>query len=613
MSKRNKKTPKKKQNRLKRGADRFQEGQNKVNAEHSSIFGSYQANMFIMIFFIILTSLIYVNSLDVPFIFDDSVVRNQPGLRITQLNLENFKKAGFETIQRNRPVANITFGLNYYFHKYDVLGYHLVNILIHIATSFFLFLFIKGTLKTPALVEINYSIQIPFFAVVIWLVNPVHTQSVTFIYQRMNSLAAMFYILTLLLYITARFAERKRSKGFLAIGCLLTGILALGSKENAGTLPFVILLYEWFFFRDLRFNWSRLQSFILLGIAICLTGLTFVYLGEDPWYRLSKTFVKRDFTMYQRVLTEFRVVIYYVGLLLFPHPSRLNLDYDFSLSISVSEPLTTIVCIGTVIGCVCQAIYLAKKERLIAFCILWFFGNLVIESSVVGLEIIYEHRTYLPSMMLILMLTVLAFRYVKPDWLKISGFCIIIVFCSFWTVARNQVWSDPVVFWKDCVHKSPNKARPHSNLGFALMRRGRATEAINHFSKALQIKPDYPSAHVNMGTAMERKGNVNKAIWHYKEALKRKPDHENANYNLGVVLHRQGNTEQAFIHYSKALAQNPDNALAHNNIGVILQNRGKLKDACDHFTEAIRLNPDYTDARRNLNFISQKIGLSAGH
>jgi len=317
--------------------------------------------------------------------------------------------------------------------------------------------------------------------------------------------------------------------------------------------------------------------------------------------------------MYQRVLTEFRVVLYYIDLLLFPHPSRLNLDYDFYFSRSLTEPLITLISIGVVIGFVCMAIYLAKKERLISFCILWFFGNLVIESSVVGLEIIYEHRNYLPSMMLILMLTVLAFRYIKRDWLRISGFCVIIVLCSFWTVARNQVWRDPVVFWKDCVQKSPNKARPHSNLGFALMRRGRATEAINHFSKALRIKPDYPSAHVNMGTAMERKGNINNAIWHYKEALKRKPDHGNANYNLGVILHRQGNTELAFIHYSKALEKNSDNALAHNNIGVILQNRGKLRDAYDHYAEALRLNPDYTDARRNLKFISQKIGQSAEH
>ncbi|MDM8543038.1 tetratricopeptide repeat protein [Desulfococcaceae bacterium HSG9] len=612
MSKRNKKSSKKKRNRQ-RISNRFHKERNKIIVKDSDIFGSSQADIFILIFFFILVSLIYANSLDVPFIFDDSVVRNQPGLRITQLNLENFLKAGFETIQRKRPVANITFGLNYYFNKYDLLGYHSVNILIHITTSFFLFLFIKGTLKTPALADKNYSTLIPFFATVIWLVNPVHTQSVTFIYQRMNSLAAMFYILTLLLYVAARFADKRGTKYISASGCLLAGVLALGSKENAGSLPFVILLYEWFFFRDLKFGQSRRQLLIIAGVAACLMVLTWIYIGADPWARLLKTFSKRDFTMYQRVLTEFRVVIYYIGLLLFPHPSRLNLDYDFPFSRSVSEPFTTIVCIGVVMGCICSAVYLAKKERLIAFCILWFFGNLVIESSVVGLEIIYEHRTYLPSMMLILMLTVLAFRYVKPDWLRISGFCIIIVLCSFWTVTRNQVWSDPVVFWQDCIQKSPDKARPWSNFGFALMRKGRITEAERCFSKALQIKPNYPAAHVNMGTVMEKKGNLRKAAWHYQEALKFKPDHENANYNLGVVLHRLGNTEMAFIHYSKALAENPDNALVHNNIGVIFQNQGKLKDACDHYREAVRLNPDYTDARRNLNFISEKIGPSVKH
>jgi len=152
MSKRNKKTPKKKANRRKI-SERFRKRSIKTTPILSRIFGSYQVNMLILPFFIMVASLIYTNSLDVPFIFDDSVVCNQPGLRITQLNLENFKKAGFETVQRKRPVANITFGLNYYFHKYDVWGYHLVNILIHIATSIFLYLLIKGTLKTPALAE----------------------------------------------------------------------------------------------------------------------------------------------------------------------------------------------------------------------------------------------------------------------------------------------------------------------------------------------------------------------------------------------------------------------------------------------------------------------------
>ncbi|MDM8553437.1 tetratricopeptide repeat protein [Desulfococcaceae bacterium HSG7] len=612
MPKRNKKSSKKKRNRQS-VSDRFHKGHNKIPGKYSNVFGSSQANIFILIFFFTLVSLIYANALDVPFIFDDSAVRDQPGLRITQLSLENFKKVAFETIPRNRPVANITFGLNYYFHKYDVLGYHSVNILIHIATSMFLYLFIKGTLKTPALADKNYSVQIPFFATVIWLVNPVHTQSVTFIYQRINSLAAMFYILALLLYITARFADKKGTKYISALGCLLAGLSALGSKENAGSLPFVILLYELFFFRNLKFGQSRRQLLSIAGVATCLMILIWFYIGTDPWGGLLHTFRKRDFTMYQRVLTEFRVVIYYIGLLLFPHPSRLNLDYDFPLSHSVSEPFTTIVCIGAVMGCICSAVYLAKKERLIAFCILWFFGTLVIESSVIGLEIIYEHRTYLPSMMLILMLTVLAFRYVKPDWLRISGFCIIIVLCSFWTVTRNQVWSDPVIFWADCVQKSPNKASPHSSLGFALIRQGRTAEAERCFSKALQIKPDSPWAHVNMGTVMERKGNVNKAIWHYNKALQFELDNENANYNLGVVFHRLRNTEMAFIHYSKALERNPDNALAHNNIGVILKNRGKLKDAYDHYTEAVRINPDYTDARRNLNFISKKIGRSAKH
>ena len=124
------------------------------------------------------------------------------------------------------------------------------------------------------------------------------------------------------------------------------------------------------------------------------------------------------------------MVILYLSLLIYPHPNRLNLDYDFPLSHSLIDPLTTLLALVAIIGLLAWSFWLAKKDRLITFCLLWYFGNLVIESSIIGLEIIFEHRTYLPSMMIILMAAILADRYLRSNVLKIATICAITLIFS---------------------------------------------------------------------------------------------------------------------------------------------------------------------------------------
>jgi len=216
----------------------------------------------------LLVLLIYSNTLGGPFIFDDSHnIRDNPHIRLSRLTLEGITRAGLESPSSNRPVANISFALDYYFHQYNILGYHLVNILIHAATAILLYLFVKTTLSIPSLSS-RYAHHgwIAFFAAFIWLAHPIQTQSVTYIVQRMNSMAAMFYVLSFLLYAKARLAGEKRKKWALFAGCILSGILSLGSKEIAATLPFFIFLYEWYLFQDLSWTWLKRHLFPMAGI-----------------------------------------------------------------------------------------------------------------------------------------------------------------------------------------------------------------------------------------------------------------------------------------------------------------------------------------------------------
>ena len=552
------------------------------------------------------TIFVYSTSMKGPFVFDDIVnIQDNPHIRLTELTLNDIIKAGFESPSWHRPVANMSFALNYYFNRDDTAGYHFVNILIHILTGIILFYLIKVTLellsaqnlkfrfKTNILPDTanaetynltNLSIStsprsfssgsnellfISFFASFIWLVHPIQTQTVSYIVQRMNEMAAMFYILSLLLYIKARLSNSVRKKLVLFSGCIISGILSMGSKEIAATLPFFIFLYEWYFFQDVNLNWLKRNAVYLICLFFVIGFIALFFLGGHPIKDILSTYAHRNFTPWQRVLTEFRVIIYYISLIILPSPGRLNLLHDFPISHSFLDPVTTLFSLVAISGMFVTAIWLTRRERLISFCILWFLGNLVIESSVIGAEIIFEHRLYLPSMFFILLFVSLVYRFRSSKWIRAVLLSSVVIVLSVWTYQRNIVWSDDVLLWKDCVVKAPHKSRQHYNLGVVLARKGNLNEAIEEYRAALKIKPDYVEAYYNLGNAFMRKGDARAAIHNYRMALQNNPDFFKAYYNIAKILYGQGNIDEAIQNYQKALAINNETPQTLYNLSWI--------------------------------------------
>ena len=545
---------------------------------------------------------IYADTLTAPFIFDGRInIEENPHIRISRITLKGLATAAFDSPSHQRPLANISFALNYYLHGYNVVGFRLVNIIIHVISGILLYFFIQTTFRTPALRSCNaHAKWISFFAAAIWMVHPLQTQSVSYIVQRMNSLAAMFYILSFLLYAHFRMNPQKRTKGWLLSGCILAGILGLGSKQNAATLPFFIILYEWYFFRDLSLKWLKAHILGLAGLLLLLAIIALIYVGIDPLDKILATYEIRNFTPTQRILTEFRVVIFYISLFLWPHPSRLNLDHDFGLSYSLTDPITTLFSMLAIAVLMALAVITARNQRIISFCILWFLGNLVIESSIFGLEIIFEHRLYLPTMMCSLIIVLFFYRRVKPIWLKTVILCALVTVGSVWTYERNKVWRNRVTIWEDCVKKSPQKARPYNNLGAALADEGHYDEAVAHYHKALQISPYYPNATANLGLTLAKQGKIEEGITLLLKALQIKPKDYETLSNLGVALLMQERYEEAIKYLSIALEINPHFAKAHNNLGVVLQRQNRFQEAMDHLRSALQLDPDYAEAYNNL-------------
>ncbi len=345
--------------------------------------------------------LAYSNTFSVPFQFDDRPnITQNPNVQLKVLTWDRVERLISNTYRESiRVFSYLTLALNYYFGGLNVFGYHLVNLLIHIFTGVLLYGFLILTFRLPAL-EKRYgpvSYKVALFTSLIFIAHPIQTQSVTYIVQRMASLGAMFYLLTFILYIKARLSGGKGRSLYIG-GAVLSYLLGVFSKENVAIVPFFIALYEFYFLQDLDLGPRGKRIVLILAVLLLALGaLGLLVWGKRYYGVLIEGYKIRNFTLTERVLTQFRVVLYYLTLLIYPHPSRLNLDYDFPLSRTILDPPTTLLSIVIVFGLIGYGIWTARKRPLLSFCILWYFGNLVIESSIFPLEMVFEHRLYLPS------------------------------------------------------------------------------------------------------------------------------------------------------------------------------------------------------------------------
>jgi len=397
------------------------------------------------------------------------------------------------------------------------------------------------------------------------------------------------------------------------MGSTLIWLVSLCCKQITVTLPILVFLYEWYFFQDLSQDWLKRSLKWVLGIVVLFVIIVLIYTDFNPLEKFSRLndFSKNEFTITQRALTQLRVIIYYISLLFYPHPSRLNLDYDFPLSYSLFNPFTTLLSLIIIIGLIVLGLYLARRQRLISFCIFWFLGNLVIESSVIPLAIIFEHRLYLPSMLVSLATVILIFRFIKPAWLSVGIICFAAALFSFWTIERNKIWRDEITLWTDCVNKSPNKARPHSNLGKALSERNMKDEALQNFLMAIQLNPNYVEAIYNLGSLYGELGKTDKAIVQYRKAVEVNPNYVKAHNNLGLALLGQDKTDEALKNFQQALQIDPNFVAAHLNMGLALSKQGKLVEAIEHFRQTLQIDPNLAQARFQLGAALVKQGKPA--
>ena len=615
----------------------------------------------------ILGLLVYSNTFNSPFQWDEAnFIEGNPIVK----NLDYFRDPSLAVNMpvydglRSRYIGYLSFALNYKLGGLNVTGYHIVNLGIHIINAILVYFLVLLTLKTPYFndqqPEIgNNPLLSPLtlrgdrgqslFSLAVALLfvsHPIQTESVTYIFQRLASLVSMFYLLSLVLYIKFRLASYQAEKaagwqgGRLAsyILAIVCAVLAMKTKENAFTLPAVIALYEFLFFTGpLKGRVLRLIPFLFTMAIIPVTMLGAAssageLIGEvkDPDFLGSQGLSGSDY-----LFTQFRVIMTYMRLLLFPVNQNLSYSYPMYHSLFDIPVFLSFLFLTALFATAVYLIYKTRAfsnqhavigktplsayslilnpySRLIAFGILWFFITLSVESSIIPIPmVIDEYRIYLPSVGFFLALTTigvlavdrLAKKILPIERIAAVFFIIVIMTLSYATFARNVLWKDKVSLWEDVVSKSPDSPRANNNLGLAYAGKGLHDKAIEHYEKCISLNPSYLFAYTNLGVAYARTGRTGEAIKTFMKALEISPENKSVNINLARAYGDLGRYEKAAEYYGKVVSLAPYDSAAWHGLGTAYTLLGRLDDALAAYSAFVRLSPDDPEAYKSRGVI----------
>ena len=548
----------------------------------------------------------YFNSFGDGWHFDDLPnITEKAYIQIKSLDLSSLWRVMAQDRQQNRPFSNLTFALNYYFNHTNVWGYHLVNLIWHLLATWAAFLAMRLTFRRVGHPQ-PQSEAAALLAAAAWSVHPIQSQAVTYIVQRQTVMASALMLASLAAYISGRGAlARSRRRGFyLAAGLAL--ILALGSKEIALVTPALILIYELYFFQN--FSWAILRrrvSYLAPALAlIFIFGA--IYLRPVMWALMTSESHKHHFTLGQRLLTEPRVLFQYLGLILWPHASQLSVEHDPLLSTWIFHPWTTLPAILLWLLLLAGAIRYARRFPLLSFALLWYLGNLFLESSFLPLDLMFEHRLYLPSLAVIGSLAAAPMLYLPRRRAVLVCLGLMTSLFLLGTLSRNQVWQTEVSLWRDCIHKTPRKARPYLNLGFAYLQKYEDDRAIAILGQAIQLDPAYAKAYYDRATAYFKQGQYDLAIADYSKALELNPEFIEAWNNRGIIYRNQGQMDRAFQDFNRALELDPASANAYFNRGNAYEMLGQADQALADYAKGFKLDPSFVGDTRLLSIARQR-------
>lgn len=541
------------------------------------------------------------------------------------LTLDNFTWA-FSSIEiaNWHPLTWLSHMTDIQVYGLSPAGHHSSSVLLHIANTLLVLLIFS---------RMTGLFWQSFFLAALFALHPLHVESVAWVAERKDVLSTFFLLLTIWCY--SRYAEHPNRARYLAM--LLFFILGILSKPMVVTLPFILLLLDFWPLKRFQLkavlaapqglakvdNRTPAISTSKLSDELSMTtpvgpSQSFVYLIREkiPLFVLSaaacvvtliaqhssgtiRSLEVLPFTA--RVANALISYVTYIAQMIYP--LRLAVFYPYAANIQWWK-VAGACCILIAISYI--AWKTAFKHPYILFGWLWYLGTLfpVIGIVQVGAQAMADRYTYVPLIGLFVFVIWTAFD-VAENWCYgtaaiSAGTMVILSAVTILSWVQISYWQNSVALFGHAVEVTSDNYLAHNNLGNALMLLGKNDAAIFHYTKALQINPNYADAHYNKARMLTDRDKVDEAIRHYNKAIKLSPQLKEAHYNLGLIMTRKGENTAAIKHFSQALQIDNDYAEAHNNLGVLRMQQNKIEEAIEHFQTAVRLKPDYQAATRNL-------------
>jgi len=589
---------------------------------------SLQSKIACLLVLIILTTIVYFNSLQGAFQFDDRNLLNKEWI----VDLNSFNESVSMRSYQNRPILLWTFAINNHLDNKNTFGFHLVNLTFHILVTILIFVIlvriknlipkkhISGKKEHTKLVnhQPNNVLLLPFITALIFTLHPINTDSVAYISSRSSLLATFFYLLTIYCF-TETLLLSRTVKYRIILGILtISGIyLAIASKLIAITLPVVII----FFFMVLhvpRYFKNYAEYFTtskILWFFGC-SGIVLIFIA----YLMEVRYLPKDqgFELYGSIpylLVQSKVIIFYY-LTKFIFPFNLNVDIGFPFT-EFSTDWKILFSALLIIGITLVIIKWGNFWVKLGFA--WFLLSIAPTSSIVPLnDLAVEHRMYLPMSLGLCLITGWIISRSKKNT-QICSCIFIVIICGILVGKRNQTWANEIALWSDSAIKNPNSPRVHNNLGKAYYEAGKLKIARSHLEKSVSSISEYAKTQFNLGNPkhfIKRKSLIGDTIQDPNildaKNISLKVGFAEPHFNLASVYLDLEQFDNAEVQYRAALKLKPDYFSAELGLGSVKNMKKEYDLAIGHFLHSIILmkkatgQQDYALARLNLGEVYGK-------
>ena len=545
-----------------------------------------------------MTVLIYSQTFFAPFQFDDegAVVNNHLIRELSAVRGNMGRNA--------RLVGMVSLALNYHLHGLHVFGYHLVNILIHLANGMGVWWLTRLVLMSPALNDhtpLNDRHLLGFLAALVFLTHPVQTQAVVYISQRIAALATLFYLIAVCCYLQVRYHQGFKKWIYGIVGGI-AALLGVYTKETVLTLPLTIILLETILWRR-PWRWRSSWPLVFLVMGPIL-------FGPSIWQRFTTPFASEShagdiITLGPYLITQVRVAARLFFLLLFP--INQTVDYDFPLSYSPWDGRLWLSALFLA-GWLLAAFRSRSRYPLISLGIGWMFVTFSV-NLVPRANLIAEHKLYLISVgfCLAAVMAIRAVAYNKRELVILV--CLWAGALGLATFYRNKVWLSETRLWSDVVKKAPNKPRGHINLAMAYQRQGQTTRALNILNHVLRdLDPDNARALNNRGGIYAQQGRYDQALMDFNRVLSIHPRDADAYVNRGAVYLRKKHYNLALRDYNQALRIKGGYTAALLGRGNAWARMGQYAKAEEDYSAAIARHMVYPEVFRNRGNVRKLLG-----